>query len=327
MPGVKPSEAAAVVIGECGLPFLPVLSARGVGADPVGRTGAMLTDLAFDVVPSGYRLVGRPGKAAKQAASFLGEDLDAFEEAWERSGRGRDGQAGVCKVNVLGPLSLASQVELANGHRALTDSGATRDLAESLADGLGNLARTLRRRCGLGAVWVQLDEPLLGPVLQGGLPTLSGLGNLPPLRRKAAVDLITPFVEVGDSLAFRVSGAHCVELGELLLDLPLPGPGFVVCVDVEDLPRAAYDVVAWFLQNGGVVLGVAPGVRPEAPPSVAALARKATELVRILGFDPAKASSGIWMSVAEGLEGADEGWSAQAFRLAAKVGEAFAEQV
>ena len=37
------------------------LPARGVGADIIGRAGALLIDVAIDTVPRGYRVVARAG--------------------------------------------------------------------------------------------------------------------------------------------------------------------------------------------------------------------------------------------------------------------------
>ncbi|MGZ6772647.1 MAG: hypothetical protein ACXVGA_08965, partial [Mycobacteriaceae bacterium] len=57
-PGTDPVEAARVVLGELGvLPHLVELPARGVGADMIGRTAALLVDIAVEVSPSGYRVV------------------------------------------------------------------------------------------------------------------------------------------------------------------------------------------------------------------------------------------------------------------------------
>src|SRR3954466_15195218 len=87
MPGTDPAEAAAVVFGELpDFPHLPELPARGVGADMLGRTAALLVDLAVDVVPSGYRVAPRPGHEHRRAVDLLRWDLDALQEAREKAG-------------------------------------------------------------------------------------------------------------------------------------------------------------------------------------------------------------------------------------------------
>src|SRR5688572_8973186 len=130
MPGTDPVEAAAVVVGELpGLPNLPELPKRGLGADLIGRTAALLVDLAVEVVPSGYRVAARPGGDHRTAVDHLRRDLDAFEEAAEPA------KPKLVKVQLAGPWTLTSEIELPRGHRVLTDQGALRDFCESLAEG------------------------------------------------------------------------------------------------------------------------------------------------------------------------------------------------
>lgn len=90
-PGTAPRQAAEIVVGELhSMTHLVELPARGIGADLIGRAGALLVDIAIDTVPRGYRVVARGGAVARRAVSLLGEDMDALEEAWELAGlRGR----------------------------------------------------------------------------------------------------------------------------------------------------------------------------------------------------------------------------------------------
>jgi hypothetical protein len=142
-PGSTPREAAEIVIGELHqLPHLVELPDRGVGADLIGRAGGLLVDIAIDTVTRGYRIAARPGAVMRRARSLLDEDIDALEEAWEKAG-GRDC---VVKVQAPGPITLAAQLELANGHRAITDAGAVRDLTASLAEGASRHRAEVARR-------------------------------------------------------------------------------------------------------------------------------------------------------------------------------------
>ncbi|EUA37251.1 cobalamin-independent synthase, Catalytic domain protein [Mycobacterium avium subsp. avium 2285 (R)] len=102
-PGTVAREAAEVVVGELAgaLAHIVELPARGVGADMLGRAGALLVDVAIDTVPRGYRLVARPGAVTRRAISLLDEDMDALEEAWEAAGLRNDGR--VVKVQAPGP--------------------------------------------------------------------------------------------------------------------------------------------------------------------------------------------------------------------------------
>ena len=130
MPGGDAREAAKTVTGSFeDFPFLPELPARGPGADMIGRTAGMLVELYARVEPSGWRLGDRPGRDTKRARSWLGEDLDALEEFTQ-------GYEGPLKVQAVGPWTLAAALELRNGEAALSDPGACRDLAGSLAEGL-----------------------------------------------------------------------------------------------------------------------------------------------------------------------------------------------
>src|SRR5688500_9743810 len=163
MPGTDPVEAAAVVVGELpGFPHLPELPKRGLGADMIGRTAALLVDLAVEVVPSRYRVTARPGGDHRTAVDHPHRDLDAFEEAAEVA------KPSLVKVQLAGPWTLTSEVELPRGHRALTDQGALRDFTESLAEGLTRHVAEVRKRTGAEVV-VQFDEPSIPAVLAGAL--------------------------------------------------------------------------------------------------------------------------------------------------------------
>ena len=175
-PGTAARQAAEVVVGELHrLTHLVELPARGVGTDMIGRAGALLVDIGIDTVPRGYRIASGRSSTVRRAASLLGEDVDALEEAWETAGlRGRGRKA---KVQAPGPVTLAAHLELANGHRAITDAGALRDLAGSLAEGLAAHRADVARRLDAEVV-VQLDEPSLPAALAG---RLSGVTSMTPV--------------------------------------------------------------------------------------------------------------------------------------------------
>lgn len=176
MPGTDPREAARIVVGEChGLPFLPELHDRGPGSDQAGRTLSMLVDLPVDVSPRGWRLADSRGRLARVAADFLDRDTDALEEADEQA---RDPEAEptsterFLQVRVMGPWSLAAGLELPGGLPVLTDRGARRDLASSLAEGVAAQAVRLAERLRAGTR-VVLDEPMLWRVAAGTVPAPS----------------------------------------------------------------------------------------------------------------------------------------------------------
>ena len=173
LPGTDPAEALRLVTGE--LPdfaHLPELPARGPGADLIGRTAALLVDVAVDLTAAGWRLVPRPGNDLRRAQELLERDLDALYEV-------AGGYAGPFKVQAAGPWTLAAGLERSRGDRAVVDPGARRDLAQSLAEGLAAHVAAVSARVPGARVVVQLDEPSVPAVLQGGLPTASGFGKLP----------------------------------------------------------------------------------------------------------------------------------------------------
>ena len=109
-PGTAARQAAEIVVGELGAAMAHIveLPARGVGADIVGRAGALLIDVAIDTVPRGYRVSARPGKVTRRAVSLLDEDIDALEEAWETAGLRGNGRP--VKIQAPGPITLAAEL-------------------------------------------------------------------------------------------------------------------------------------------------------------------------------------------------------------------------
>ncbi|MDQ0690345.1 hypothetical protein QF047_001305 [Arthrobacter sp. W4I7] len=176
-PGEDPVEAAKIIRGELGsphLPFLAELPDRGVGSDALGRTAAMLEELAVDVQPYGWRLVDRPGKDFRRAASALATDINVLADV----AGAEDNPAAEFKVQLVGPLSLAAGLHLHNGERALIDYGARRDLAASLAAGVGRYLSRVAAAVPGARLVVQIDEPDISAVLAGTIPTASGYRTL-----------------------------------------------------------------------------------------------------------------------------------------------------
>ena len=171
MPGEDLRDAMQVILGEVGdLPFVPELPARGVGAEMIGRSLAMLEGLSVDLQPAGWRLTSGQSKDQRRARSLLAQDLDAVEELLPAS-------TPVLKQQVAGPWTLAATVERPRGDRILADHGARRELAESLAEGIAHHISDLRRRAPHASLVIQIDEPALPAVLAGAVPTASGWGK------------------------------------------------------------------------------------------------------------------------------------------------------
>jgi hypothetical protein len=318
MPGTDALEAARTVVGELPqLPHLPELPGRGVGADLVGRTAALLVDLAVELMPSGYRVTARPGHDHRRGVDLLRTDLDALEEAVDSAGV----QPTVIKVQAAGPWTLTSEIELRTGHKVLTDSGALREFAASLAEGLRSHAAEVSRRFGVATV-VQLDEPGLPAVLAGGVPTPSRYGTVPAVPDGDAIELLRGVL---DALpAPRI--VHCCAPRPPLALLRRAGAD-ALAVDAELLagaPRSTVDALGEAWDTGAtVLLGLVPALPPAAPPSLETLARPALSLVDRLGFNRELLALRCLPTPSCGLAGATAGWARHALALAQELGQAF----
>ncbi|WP_460490636.1 uroporphyrinogen decarboxylase/cobalamine-independent methonine synthase family protein, partial [Corynebacterium nasicanis] len=156
-------------------------------ADGVGRTAALLEAVSVDRGPRSWIMTDRPQLLTRRTRDLLERDLDTLEEAWGT-------RVPELKVQVTGPWTLAASIELASGHRVITDSGALRDLSEALVAGVNAHAAELARRFAADVI-VQLDEPLL-PDIAAGLPGVTRFNPIRPVHPK----------DLGDRLAGVVAG-------------------------------------------------------------------------------------------------------------------------
>ena len=296
LPGSDPAEAVRLVVGE--LPdflHLPELPGRGAGADLIGRSAALLVDLSVDLTPAGWRLVPRPGIDQRRAREFLDRDLDALHDV-------AAGYTGPLKLQAAGPWTLAAGLERTRGDRAVVDLGARRDLAQSLAEGLAAHVAAVAARVPGATVLVQLDEPSVPAVLQGGLPTVSGFGKL------AAVEATVVEQELADLLrALPVPVVvHCCA-PRIPMDLFRAAGAAGVSFDlglVQDL-----DAVGTAIEAGThLLLGVVPGT--DAPlPAPKATASRVQAWWRELGFAPEQLAAAVTLTPACGLAGATPGYA------------------
>jgi methionine synthase II (cobalamin-independent) len=319
-PGTAPRQAAEVVVGELAgaLAHIVELPARGVGADVLGRAGALLIDVAIDTVPRGYRIAARPGAVTRRAVSMLNQDMDALEEAWESAGL-RGGER-VVKVQAPGPITLAAGLELANGHRAITDSGAVRDLAASLAEGVAAHGAALARRLDT-PVAVQFDEPSLPAALAGQLAGVTALSPVAALDEAVAGALLDTCVAAVGAEAVLHSCAP-----DLPWDLLQRSTVGAVSVDAGTLRAADLDGIAAFVESGRtVMLGVVPGTAPERRLSAEEVATAVVAVTDRLGFGRSALRDRIGVTPACGLADATPQWARTAIGLARKAAEAFAD--
>lgn len=244
-------RAVRDILGGQGLPYLPELPDRGPGADMIGRAAGLLVDLPVDLQPAGWRLVDHPGRDAARTDTWWRQDLDELAETY-------DGYTGDLKVQFAGPWTLGASLWLPRGERVLVDPGATRDLVESLAEGLReHLARVQRLVPGARLV-VQLDEPSLPAVLAGRLPTASGYGVLRAVPAGTARDGLRTVADAAAAfVGERPVVVHCCAPG-----VPLPllrSLGLGVAVDTSLLGAASWESLAVAAEAGDAVwLGALP---------------------------------------------------------------------
>jgi methionine synthase II (cobalamin-independent) len=320
-PGSAARKAAEVVVGELGaaLAHLVELPARGVGADIVGRAGALLIDVAIDTVPRGYRVAARPGAVTRRAASLLDEDVDALEEAWETAGLRGSGRP--VKVQAPGPITLAAELELANGHRAITDLRAVHDIAASLAEGVAAHRASVSRRLDTPVV-VQFDEPSLPAAVAGRLTGVTALSPVAPIDETLA----TTMLDICAAAAGAEVSVHCCGTALPWKALQRSNIG-AVAVDVGTLEAADLDAIAEFVESGrAVVLGVVSSSTPARRPAVEEVAAAVVAVTDRLGFSRSALRDRIGVTPACGLANATPQWARAAIGLARRAAEAFAEE-
>lgn len=189
LPGTDLVQAADVVLSETPTPHLPQLPARGVGSDLIGRTAALMP-LNLDIGPRSWRVTRRPQLATMRARDQFERDLDLLEELWA----GRLAADSAIKVQLAGPWTLAALIEMANGHRVITDRGATRDIADALAHAVGEHRGDVEKRFGSRTL-LQLDEPYLGAVLAGTVKGATDYEEIPAVPEERVLDVLEAFGE------------------------------------------------------------------------------------------------------------------------------------
>jgi methionine synthase II (cobalamin-independent) len=324
LPGTDTGAAHRLVFDELpDFPHLAELPGRGVGADMTGRGTAFLADLHAEVQPSGWRLVDRPGRDARRAESLLRQDLDYLEEHTQ-------GYTGPLKIQAVGPWTLAASIELHYGDRMLADRGATRDLAESLTEGLREHVADVRRRVPGAELVLQLDEPSLPGVLRGTVPTASGFGRLWSVKETVARETLKALIDaVGAETVIHCCGPVFATGGEEQSTFEVirkAGAAYVSFdasgIDVED--RRVDELLGQAIDEGArLMLGVVPSLDPEQPPKVAELLDKVLSLRRV-GFSPERIAESVTITPTCGLAGATPPWARQALILARNTADALA---
>ncbi|MFE1035452.1 methionine synthase [Streptomyces sp. NPDC058807] len=315
LPGQDAREAAKTATGTFeDFPFLPELPARGPGADMIGRTAGLLVELYARVEPSGWRLGDRPGRDTKRARAWLGEDLDALEEFTQ-------GHEGPLKVQAVGPWTLAAALELRNGEAVLSDAGACRDLAASLAEGLRLHLAEVRRRVPGARIVLQLDEPSLTAVLRGQVRTASGYRTHRAVDRQVAESALRDLVAVhADGPAVVHSCAPDVPFA-LLRRAGVAGVSFDFSLLTERDDEAIGEAV-----EGGTRLfaGVVPGTDTALSDPAGSVMGVRT-LWRRLGLHPGLLAEAVTVTPSCGLAGASPEYARRALAHCVRAARSLAD--
>ncbi|WP_200262917.1 methionine synthase [Streptomyces sp. HSG2] len=314
LPGSDAREAARTAIGAFeDFPFLPELPARGPGADMIGRSAGLLVELYARLEPSGWRLGDHPGRDTRRARSWLGEDLDALEEF----GRG---YRGPLKVQAVGPWTLAASLELRNGEAVLSDAGARRDLAASLAEGLRLHLDEVGSRVPGAQVVLQLDEPSLAPVLRGRVRTASGYRTHRAVDRQEAEAVLRDVLGACEGTTLVHSCAPEVPFG-LLRRAGAAGISFDFSLLTERDDEAIGEAV-----EGGTRLyaGVVPATDgPLSDPAGSVMGVRT--LWRRLGLSPGLLSEAVTITPACGLAGASPEYARRALARCVRAARSLAD--
>jgi methionine synthase II (cobalamin-independent) len=314
LPGTDPREAVRLVFDELSdLPHLPELPQRGAGADLTGRAVALLVDLHAEVTPTGWRISGRPGRDERRARTMLDADLDALEEV-------AAGYEGLLKLQVAGPWTLAATLELTHGDKAVSDQGASRDIAASLAEGAAQHVAEVRRRVPGAQLLLQVDEPALPAVSAGSVPTASGLRRLPPVEEPVLEEALRAVVSVPDVPVVVHSCAP---------DVPWPLLGRIgaaaVSLDVTLLTARQEEPVAEILEAGVLLFaGLVPAldhVLSELRDTVGSV----TALGRRLGLPADRLAESVVLTPTCGLAGASPAHARAAMRRCREAARMLAE--
>jgi methionine synthase II (cobalamin-independent) len=319
MPGGNPLETARVVFDEVpDLQFLAELPGRGPGADMIGRTAALLVDIPVEVTPGGWRIADHPGRDMRRARSMLSSDLDAMEEVL-------DGYQGPLKLQLAGPWTLAATIEQPHSLKvALADPGLVNDIASSLAEGAKAHVAEVAKRVPGATLLVQLDEPSLPAVADGGIPSPSGLTRVREVDEEV---LRAKLREVLDATrAYTI--VHCCAPGYPFEIISGAGAD-AVSFDLSLLRHRDYDQFAETVEGGlGLLIGAA-GRRDEdaerTRPTPEGTANAVREVWQRIGLPPATCAGQVVITPACGLAGVSPEQARDALRWCREAGRILPE--
>ena len=322
MPGTDPAEATKTVLGELpDLPHVPELPARGAGADMIGRGAAFLVDMPVDLQPSGWRLVDRPGRDLRRSLDFLARDLDTLEDLAQD-------YAGPLKLQVAGPWTLAATVELHYGDKAVSDPGATRDLTQSLAEGVRRHVVDMAGRLPNAQIVLQLDEPSLPAVLVGEVPTASGFGTLRTVEEQVVRGGLAEVLEAAAGAGAVQTVVHCCAPNPPITLIREAGAG-AVSFDMTLLSAVEDEALGTAVEAGvRLWLGAVPAGSADDPAVLGDLGdtvRSVRGLWSRLGFAPDLLPGAVVLTPACGLARTSPAYARAALRRVREAARAIVE--
>ncbi|GIG00637.1 methionine synthase [Catellatospora citrea] len=320
LPGTDIAEAVKFTLGELpDLPYLPELPGRGPGADMIGRSAGLLVELPVEIYAGRWRVAASPGRELRRAYDLRERDLDQLTEQAE-------GFTGTLKVQSAGPWTLAANIELALGEALVSDHGATRDLAESLAEGLRTHVADVRRRVPGAQVLLQLDEPSLPAVLAGRVRTASTLHTYRSVAPSTVRDTLTSVIEAAGVPVI----VHCCA-PDAPLSLLRDAGASALALDLELVGTGAekLDAIGELIDAGvGLFAGVARTTPPASgrQPDAGALADRVKRLWRDLGFPYELLAQRVVMTPSCGLAGATPAYAQAVLKACREAGKRLVEQ-
>lgn len=311
------------------LAYLPELPARGPWAGIVGRGLALPSGLPAELSAGEWRLSDAPGIDQRRARTTWRDDLDRLEEeAHDYAGR--------FKVAVAGPWTLAASLGVAHTGRVLADLGARRDLAQALAEGVGELLLDLSRRLPEAALVLQVDEPALPAVAAGAVPTPGGFFrhraiDLPEIVQGLAWITAEP-ARRGLDVATVLHSCASWDGGWPLRSL-LTGAGSVagfggISLDVDQLRGPDWDALAEATESGcSLYLGCLPTTGSPRPLGVDEVRRRALAALERIGSGGGLAADRLVLTPACGLAAWSPPEVSAGFRVLAKVADQVAAEL
>jgi methionine synthase II (cobalamin-independent) len=243
----------------------------------------------------------------------MGEDLDALEEFTQ-------GYRGPLKVQAVGPWTLAAALELRNGEVALSDEGACRDLAGSLAEGLRLHLDDVRRRVPGAEIVLQLDEPSLIAVLRGQIKSASGYRTHRAVDRQLVESTLREVVSVHDGPVVVHSCAPDVPFALLRR-----AGADAISFDFSLLTERDDDAIGEAVEAGTrLFAGVVPGTDGSLSDPAGSVMGVRT-LWRRLGLNPGSLAESVTVTPSCGLAGASPAYARAALAHCVRAARSLAD--